>query len=45
MLRQILAKTPDAEAHRDTPHFIVALDGEPLAFCQPRGSWVTWYAD
>lgn len=41
---EIRAKVPDAESHRDTPHFIVALDGEPLGFCSPHGGWVRWYA-
>lgn len=43
VLREVRAKVPDAESHRDTPHFIVALDGEPLGFCNPHGGWVTWY--
>lgn len=44
VLREVRERVPDAEAHRDTPHFIIALDGEPLGFCSPHGGWVHWYA-
>lgn len=26
------------------PHFVVALDGEPVARCSPHGAWVEWFA-
>ena len=24
------------------PHFVLALDGEPVARCSPHGAWVDW---
>jgi hypothetical protein len=26
------------------PHFLISLDGRPLAFCDPRGRWLQWLA-
>ena len=26
------------------PHFVAALDGEPVARCSPHGAWVEWFA-
>lgn len=44
VVRSIRERVPGglAERYRGTPHFVVALDGEPLGVGSPHGGWVTW---
>lgn len=42
VLPGVRARLADADAWRDTPHFVVALDGEPVARASAHGGWVRW---
>jgi hypothetical protein len=36
-------RTPE-ESPVSAPHFLISLDGAPLAFCDPHGRWLQWLA-
>lgn len=38
----VVTSLRDLVAAPERPHFLVALDGEPVAFASPHGSWVDW---
>lgn len=42
VLREVRERV--ARPQRDAPHFLVALDGEPLGAGSPHGGWVTWFS-
>lgn len=42
IVTSIRPKLTDDPAWRDRPHFVLALDGEPVARCSAHGGWVSW---
>lgn len=38
VVTELKGRVPDDER----PHFVLALDGEPVARCSPHGAWVDW---
>lgn len=43
VLPDVRERTAEWEPER-RPHFVVALDGEPVGRCGPHGGWVEWVA-
>jgi hypothetical protein len=43
-LLSLLEHVPPSEPPAAEPHFLISLDGRPLAFCDPQGRWLQWLA-
>ena len=42
VVASVRRRLADREAWESTPHFVVALDGEPVARASAHGGWVRW---
>lgn len=43
VVTSLRGRLPDADAWAGRPHFVIALDGEPLGRCGAHGGWVDWF--